>query len=93
MVIVQCARKMHDSNLEYFMTQTLKIVMGQLNFLVGDIDGNSEIVIQSSSDAIDAHAADMIVFPELTLTGYPMEDLILRPCLEHRIDKAIDKIL
>ena len=61
MVIVQCARKMHDSNLEYFMTQTLKIVMGQLNFLVGDIDGNTEIVIQSSSDSIDEHAADMIL--------------------------------
>ena len=84
---------MHDSNLEYFMTQTLKIVMGQLNFLVGDIDGNTEIVIQSSSDSIDEHAADMIVFPELTLTGYPMEDLLLRPSLEHRIDKAIDRIL
>ena len=93
MVIVQYARKVHDSNLEYFMTQTLKIVMGQLNFLVGDIDGNTEIVIQSSSDAINAHAAVMIVFPELTLTGYPMEDLLLRPSLENRIDKAIDKIL
>ena len=67
---------MHDSNLENFMTQTLKIVMGQLNFLVGDIDGNTEIVIQSSSDSIDEHAADMIVFPELTLTGYPMDCLL-----------------
>ena len=93
MVIVQCIPKKHDSNLEYFMTHTLKLVMGQLNFLVGDIDGNTEIVIQSSRNAIDEHSADMIVFPELTLTGYPMEDLLLRPSLRNRIDKAIDKIL
>ena len=84
---------MHDSNLEYFMTKTFKLVMGQLNFLVGDIDGNTEIVIRSSREAIEKHAADMIVFPELTLTGYPMEDLLLRPSLRTRIDKALDKIL
>ena len=84
---------MHDSNLEYFMTKTFKLVMGQLNFLVGDIDGNTEIVIRSSLEAIEEHAADMIVFPELTLTGYPMEDLLLRPSLKTRIDKALDKIL
>ena len=61
---------MHDSNLEYFMTQTLKIVMGQLNFLVGDIDSNTEIVIQSSSDSIDEHAADMIVLDNFDRVPY-----------------------
>ena len=48
------------------MTQKLKVIIAQLNFLVGDIDGNTEIVIESSRKAIDEHAADMIVFPELT---------------------------
>ena len=75
------------------MTQKLKVIIAQLNFLVGDIDGNTEIVIESSRKAIDEHAADMIVFPELTLTGYPMEDLLLRPSLKNRIDNAIDRIL
>ena len=75
------------------MTQKLKVIIAQLNFLVGDIDGNTEIVIESSRKAIDEHAADMIVFPELTLTGYPMEDLLLRPSLKNSIDNAIDRIL
>ena len=75
------------------MTQKLKVIIAQLNFLVGDIDGNTEIVIESSRKAIDEHSADMIVFPELTLTGYPMEDLLLRPSLKNRIAKAIERIL
>jgi len=75
------------------MTQKLKVIIAQLNFLVGDIDGNTEIVIESSRKAIDEHSADMIVFPELTLTGYPMEDLLLRPSLKNRVGNAIDRIL
>ena len=75
------------------MIQKLKVIVAQLNFLVGDIDGNTNIVIDSTRKAIDEHSADMIVFPELTLTGYPMEDLLLRPSLKNRTEKAIEKIL
>lgn len=75
------------------MAQKLKVVMAQLNFRVGDIDGNTEIVIENSLKAVSEHSADVIVFPELTLTGYPMEDLLLRPSLQNRVDKAISKIL
>ena len=75
------------------MAQQLKVVMAQLNFLVGDIDGNTRLVIENATKAITEHSADVIVFPELTLTGYPLEDLLLRPSLKIRIDKAIAKIL
>ena len=75
------------------MAQHLTIVMAQLNFLVGDIEGNTDLVIENAERAIDENSADLIVFPELTLTGYPPEDLLLRPSLQLRIDKAIAKIL
>ena len=74
------------------MSQQLKIVMAQLNFLVGDIDGNTKLVIKNAEKAIAEHNADVIAFPELALTGYPMEDLLLRPSLQIRIDKALAAI-
>lgn len=75
------------------MAQQLTIVMAQLNFFVGDIDGNSDKVIESAKRAIVEYSADMIAFPELTLTGYPPEDLLLRPSLQPRIEKALRKIV
>ena len=75
------------------MAQQLTIVMAQLNFLVGDIDGNTDLVIASAQRAITEKSADMIVFPELTLVGYPPEDLLLRPSLQVRVEKALAKIL
>ena len=75
------------------MAQKLKIVMAQLNFLVGDIDGNTDRVIESAQRALEEHSAHLIAFPELTLTGYPPEDLLLRPSLQHRIEKALRKII
>jgi NAD+ synthase (glutamine-hydrolysing) len=75
------------------MAQQLTIVMAQLNFLVGDIDGNTDLVIATARRAIAEQSADMIAFPELTLTGYPPEDLLLRPSLQVRVEKALAKIL
>lgn len=75
------------------MARQLSIVMAQLNLLVGDIDANTEVVITAAKEAIAVFSADIIAFPELTLTGYPPEDLLLRPSLEVRINKAIERIL
>lgn len=49
----------------------MKVVMGQLNTFVGDIRGNTEKVIQVSREADSAGQDTLVVFPELTLTGYP----------------------
>jgi NAD+ synthase (glutamine-hydrolysing) len=57
----------------------LRIVMAQLDFLVGDVSVNVGRVIEAACRARDEMAADVIVFPELALTGYPPEDLLLRP--------------
>ena len=75
------------------MSEQLNIVMAQLNFLVGDIEGNTELIVTSVRRAADEFAADVVVFPELALTGYPPEDLLLRPSLKPRVEKALQRIL
>ncbi|KEQ17494.1 NAD+ synthase [Endozoicomonas numazuensis] len=74
------------------MSAKLNIVMAQLNLKVGDIDGNTHRVIESAEQARDQHQADMVVFPELTLCGYPPEDLLLRPSMVLRIEQAVSKL-
>jgi NAD+ synthase (glutamine-hydrolysing) len=75
------------------MAQHLRVVMAQLDLIVGDIDSNTELLLSSARRAIAEFEADLIAFPELTLTGYPPEDLLLRPSLQPRISNAIDQIL
>jgi len=57
----------------------LKIALAQINLLVGGIEANQTKIIQTAKHARDQLGADLIVFPELTVTGYPPEDLLLRP--------------
>ncbi|AXS84468.1 MULTISPECIES: NAD+ synthase [Marinobacter] len=70
----------------------LRVVMAQLDFLVGDIPGNTELVIDAVQRAASDHQADVVVFPELCLTGYPPEDLLLRPSLEVRVNEALERL-
>jgi NAD+ synthase (glutamine-hydrolysing) len=73
--------------------QRLRAVMAQVDFLVGDIPGNTRKVIESVRKAEQAHDADVVVFPELCLTGYPPEDLLLRPSMDIRVSEAIETLL
>lgn len=59
--------------------QDLTLVMAQLDPLVGDIPGNAARAIEAVREARIEHGADIVVFPELFLSGYPPEDLLLRP--------------
>ena len=70
----------------------MKVVMGQLNTFVGDIKGNTEKVIQVSREADTAGQDILVVFPELTLTGYPPEDLLLRDSLQGQIEDALTRL-
>lgn len=70
----------------------LTVALAQINPLVGDIDGNVERILNVSQSLVESYQADLIVFPELTLTGYPPEDLLLRPSLAKRIDKALNRL-
>ena len=68
-----------------------RIQIAQLNLLVGDVPGNAERVIVAAHQAM-AEDADLVVFPELTLTGYPPEDLLLRPELGERVAAALARV-
>jgi NAD+ synthase (glutamine-hydrolysing) len=74
------------------MGSVLRIALAQINPLVGAIETNAAAIIQAASEARDHHQADLAVFPELTLTGYPPEDLLLRPSLYRRVRSALATI-
>lgn len=58
---------------------SLKIALAQINFMVGDIAANLNNITKAAVYARDELGADMIMFPELIVTGYPAEDLLFRP--------------
>ena len=70
----------------------MKICMAQINTLVGDIAANAQRVIDVCL-AQAATGARLIVFPELTLTGYPPEDLLLRGDLLTRTERALQHVV
>lgn len=70
----------------------LRIIIAQLDFLVGDILGNTHKIIQTIQKARDELNGDVVVFPELALTGYSPEDLLLRRGMEARIAVALQQI-
>ncbi|MEW6645696.1 MAG: NAD+ synthase [Pseudomonadota bacterium] len=72
--------------------QTLRIALAQINPLVGDIDGNAARIIAAAERARDELRADAVLFPELCLTGYPPEDLLLRPGLHVRVLRALEEV-
>lgn len=72
---------------------TLQLVLAQINLLVGDIPGNTDQVVEVARRAHREHGADLVLFPELTLCGYPPEDLLLRPSMQKRIDDALNRLL
>lgn len=68
-------------------------MLAQINTLVGDIPGNTAKVLDVARSALAQGPVDAIVFPELTLTGYPPEDLLLRPSLALRIERALQELI
>ncbi|MCF6218327.1 MAG: NAD+ synthase [Gammaproteobacteria bacterium] len=73
-------------------SNNLRIVMGQLNMLVGDVEGNVTQLVDAAVRARDELDADVILFPELALTGYPPEDLLLRAGLYQRINLGLKRL-
>ena len=70
----------------------MKVVMGQLNTFVGDIKGNVNKVIQAARAANTGDEPTLLVFPELTLTGYPPEDLLMRDSLQTQIETGLAEL-
>ena len=74
------------------LPRNLRFVIAQLDFMVGDVPGNASKVIDAAKQARDEHDAQAIIFPELTLTGYPPEDLLMRPGLHRAVTHALSDI-
>ena len=74
------------------MTNVLTIALAQQNYLLGDIKGNSQKIIATAIKARDEFKADLVLFPELAITGYPPEDLLLREECFLRVARALQLI-
>lgn len=70
----------------------MNLCMGQINTFVGDWQGNCERVLAACRSAHAKFIDAVVVFPELTLTGYPPEDLLLRPSLEQETDAVLAQL-
>ena len=70
----------------------LRIAMAQFDFPVGAVAKNADRIIEMIATARDEYGADVVLFPELALSGYPPEDLLLRPAFLADCDAAIQRI-
>jgi NAD+ synthase (glutamine-hydrolysing) len=68
----------------------MRIALAQLNVVVGDLGGNRDKIVEALGEA-RAAGADLVLFPELAVTGYPPEDLLLRPGFLHAARKALEE--
>ena len=71
---------------------TLRIALAQFDFPVGDVAGNRDRIAALIAGARDEYDADIVLFPELALSGYPPEDLLLRPAFLRECEAALQAI-
>ncbi|MDI1254315.1 NAD+ synthase [Thermomonas sp.] len=74
------------------MSKTLRIAMAQFDFPVGDVNGNAARIAGMIDFARDRLDADVVLFPELALSGYPPEDLLYRPSFLQDCEAALQAI-
>ncbi len=73
------------------LTDILRIAIAQENPKVGDVSGNLDLARKARADAA-RHGADLVLFTELFLSGYPPEDLVLKPAFMRACDRAVDAL-
>src|SRR5260221_11618004 len=73
------------------MTDLLKIALAQLNPTVGDVAGNLAKVRAARAEAAK-QGADLVITSELVLSGYPPEDLVLKPAFQKKLHEAVDTL-
>src|SRR5215468_4483846 len=69
----------------------MRLALAQINPVVGDLDGNRDLIVAQIVEA-RAAGADLVVLPELAVTGYPPEDLLLRPGFVHAARASVEEI-
>ncbi|MGB1539494.1 MAG: nitrilase-related carbon-nitrogen hydrolase, partial [Rickettsiales bacterium] len=73
------------------MSETLSIALSQCNPIVGAISYNVDLIRDARKDAA-SQGAHVVVYPELAITGYPPEDLVLRPVFQQRAMRAAEEL-
>lgn len=71
---------------------SLRIALAQLNLFVGDVGGNAQRVIDTAAQARDRLKADLVLFPELSLSGYPPEDLLFHKGMRRQVAAAMERV-
>ena len=74
------------------MTDKITIALAQFDYVVGDVAGNTQKILDHAVRARDDMRADLVVFSELSVCGYPPEDLLFHAGLRRRIEKALETI-
>ncbi|MGI9264475.1 MAG: nitrilase-related carbon-nitrogen hydrolase, partial [Gammaproteobacteria bacterium] len=71
---------------------SLRVAIAQINPVVGDVEGNTSRLILKSAEARDRLAADLVVFPELSVCGYPPEDLLFHGNMKKSVEAALARL-
>ncbi|HEY0660324.1 MAG TPA: NAD+ synthase [Lysobacter sp.] len=74
------------------MSQPLRLALAQFDFAVGAVEANELRIVELIHEARQVHGADVVLFPELALSGYPPEDLLLRPSFLADCEAALGRI-
>ncbi len=74
------------------MSTTLRIALAQFDFPVGAVERNADRIVQMIGEARDEFGADVVLFPELAISGYPPEDLLMRPSFLAACERALQRV-
>src|SRR5450631_1126905 len=72
--------------------QQLRCVMAQLNLVVGDVDGNTSRIVAAAIAARDQYRADVVLVPELAVSGYPPEDLLFHSGMRLQVARSLERL-
>jgi NAD+ synthase (glutamine-hydrolysing) len=70
----------------------LRCALAQINLVVGDVDGNTSLIIATAVEARDIHRANIVLLPELAVCGYPPEDLLFHKGMRARVAASLERL-
>jgi NAD+ synthase (glutamine-hydrolysing) len=80
-----------DSTADILAERAMRLALAQINTVVGDLDGNRRRILEGVERA-RSERVDLVLFPELAVTGYPPEDLLLRPSFVRAAEQSVRAI-